>query len=390
MYKKRVALLVILSLLLSFSAAFSQTDVSDFEKRLKKIQEEIENLRSRMREETEKEQTILSKLEAIGFKKKVIRKEISLYNIQLEKTTKELLSLKNSIELLKKKLEKEKKSIQKTLVTLYKYGRLSFFEFMLQTKDIRLFLSQSKNLSLLAQYQEKIISDYLHTYHKLKEAEKKLEQKKEETSELVEMARAKKKELDAQERKNRAFIRRIEGNIKVYEEAIREREERDRQLREFMNKIIKEKIVFPFPFIPFYEKKGELPWPLEGRIVTSFGIKKHPRFNTKTKSNGIEIKPIKKDRVIKAVHPGKVAFADYFKGYGNLIIIDHGLAYYTLYGHCSEFLVETGDLVNAEQPIATAGDFGSLKGITLYFEIRHKTEPENPLEWLRKRTGEKR
>lgn len=378
-------LFVSIFLFISFSLVFSQTDVSEFEKRLEKITEEIRVLKAKMEEERKRELTILSNLEGIGFNISLLKKEISFYNIQLEKTNRELLSLKETIRPLKQKLEKERQSMEKTLVSIYKFGKLNFIEFILQAKDINVFLSESKNLSLLAQYQDKILRDYLETFNQLKAAEEKLERKTEETSLLIQKARQKKRELDVQEKENKALIRKIEINKKVYLEAIQEREQRAEQLRILMEKIIKEEIIFPFPFVPLYEKKGELPWPVQGDIVTTFGLKKHPKFNTKTRSNGIEIAPSKKDEIVKAIHSGKVAFADYFKGYGNLIIIDHGLTYYSLYGHCSDFLVEKGDLVNTEQAIAIVGDFGSLKGITLYFEIRNKTKPLDPLQWLRRR-----
>lgn len=89
--------------------------------------------------------------------------------------------------------------------------------------------------------------------------------------------------------------------------------------------------------------------------------------------------------VVKSVHAGSIVYADYFQGYGNLIIVDHGVAYHSLYGHCSDFLVKKGDFVNAQQPIATVGDISSFSGKTLYFEIRYKTKPLNPLQWLKRR-----
>ena len=385
MVKKKALCLLLITAFFISPTLLSQTDVSEFEKRLAKISEEINGLKAKMEAEEKKEQTILSNLENIGFKKRLIKKEISLFNIQLEKTTKELNALKEKIRPLKQKLDKEKQSIEKTLVTIFKFGKLNFLEFMLRAKDIKVFLSESKNLSLLAQYQDKIIAEYMTTYNKLMEAEEQLEIKNQETSQLIQKARGKKSELDVQEKNNRTLIKRIENNKKTFLQAIKEQEERAAQLQTLMDKILKEEIIFPFSFIPLYEKKGELPWPLEGDIVTTFGVKRNLRFNTRTKSNGIEISPRKKDTVIKSVHSGKVAFADYFKGYGNLIIIDHGLTYYTLYGHCSEFFIEKGDMINAEQPIAIVGDFGSLKGVTLYFEIRHKVKPENPLNWLERK-----
>jgi len=372
-------------ILISFLSVLSQEDISEYEKRLIKISEQIENLKTRIETEEEKESTILSSLDRIGFRKKIIKKEISLYNIQLEKTNIELRSIKKSIPSLKSKLKKEKQSIEKTLITIYKFGKFSFLEFMLQAKDIKTLLSESKNLSLLAQYQDNMISDYMNTLAQLRTAEENLKKKTEEISILIQKARQKKRELEEQERKNKILIEEIQKNKKSHLQALQELEERAKQLQELIKKIIKEEMVFPFPFIPLYEEKGKLPWPIEGKIVTNFGLQRHPKFRTITLNNGIEIAPKKNELIIKSIHSGKVVYADYFAGCGNLVIIDHGMTYYSLYGHCADFLVEKGDLVKTEQPIAIAGDFGSLKGITLHFEIRYRTKALNPLQWLKRR-----
>ena len=152
-----------------------------------------------------------------------------------------------------------------------------------------------------------------------------------------------------------------------------------------MKRIVEENYPLPYPFIPLYEKKGALAWPVSGRIITPFGPQKHPRFNTITTNNGIEIAPKRAGASVLAVHAGRVVYADAFEGYGNLIIVDHGLTYYTLYGHCSEFQVAKGDPVRAGQTIALTGDSGSLKGECLYFEIRYKTKALDPLKWLKRR-----
>ena len=100
-------------------------------------------------------------------------------------------------------------------------------------------------------------------------------------------------------------------------------------------------------------------------------------------NKGLEIAPRRDETRILAVHAGKVVYADYFAGYGNLLIVDHGLSYFSLYGHCSEFLVAVGDMVAAGQPIALVGDSGSLNGECLYFEIRQKAKALDPLAWLK-------
>jgi len=270
-------------------------------------------------------------------------------------------------------------------VSVYKFGKFNFLEFLLQSKDFKTLLSESKNLTLLAQYQDEVISDYLNTLAQLKAAEEKQKRKTEELSQLIQKARRKRRELEEQERNNRNLIREIGRNKKAHTQTIQELKERAEQLEILIRKLVKEGRVFPFPFIPLYEKKGRLPWPIGGEIITKFGRQRHPVFRTVTVNNGIEISPRGSEVIIKSIHSGKVVYADYFKGYGNLIIIDHGMTYYSLYGHCEEFLVEKGDLIKVEQPIAVVGDFGSLKGISLYFEIRFKRKPLSPLQWLKRR-----
>jgi septal ring factor EnvC (AmiA/AmiB activator) len=373
---------IILMLIITLDA-HGQQDVSEYQQRLAKISQQIEQLRLKIEEEEKKESTTLSRLGRIGFNKGLIKKEISLYAIQLEKANRELSSLDKSIPKLEAKLDEEKQSIEKILITTYKFGKFNFLQFMLQAENVGTLISENKNLTILAQYQEKIISNYMENLDQLETAEKELQTKKKEASRLIRNAEKKRKELQAQERKNKALITEIKKNKKLHLETLEELKVRAQQLLILIERLLKEEISFPIDLIPLYEKKGKLPWPIEGKVTTKFGLQRHPQFKTTTMNNGIEISPRKNYVIVRSIHPGKVVYSDYFQGYGNLIIIDHGMSYYTLYGHCSDILVKKGDMVKAEQPIALVGDIGSFEGDSVYFEIRFKTKPLNPLQWLK-------
>ncbi len=377
-----IGISLILMLIISLDA-YGQQDVSKFQERLAKISQQIEQLRLKIEEGEKKESTTLSRLERIGFNKGLIKKEISFYAIQLKKSNRELSSLNKSIPELEAKLDEEKQSIEKILITTYKFGKFNFLQFMLQAENVSALISENKNLTLLAQYQGKIISNYMENLDQLETAEKKLQTKKKEASRLIKNAEKKRKELQAQERKNRALITEIKKSKKLHLQNLEELKVRAQQLFVLIEKLLKEEISFPINLIPLYEKKGKLPWPIEGKVTTEFGLQRHPQFKTTTMNNGIEISPRKNYVIVRAIHPGKVVYSDYFQGYGNLIIVDHGMSYYSLYGHCSDILVKKGDLVKAEHPIALVGDIGSLEGDSVYFEIRFKTKPLNPLQWLK-------
>jgi septal ring factor EnvC (AmiA/AmiB activator) len=377
-----ILLLLALSCFLGFSG---QQDVSEYKKRLADISEQIDQLKLRLQEEEQKESTFLSELDRIGFHKNLIRKEISLYTMKLGKTNRELSSIQRRIPRLKSKLDDEKQSTERILVAMYKFGKVNPFQFMLQAKDMGTLVAESKNLTLLVQYQNEVISSYVDTLSLLKDSERELEEKKKESSNLIWKTKNKRQELDVQERRQKALIKDIKENKKMHLQALEELNERAQQLQVLIEKLLKDEISFPITIVPLYEQRGRLPWPLEGAVVSTFGRQVHPQFRTVTFNNGIEISPQKNQAVVKAIHPGKVVFSDYFKGYGNLLIIDHGIRYLSFYGHCADFLVKMGDLVKTGQPIAIVGDTGSLKGITLYFEIRSKAKPVDPLKWLRGR-----
>ncbi len=373
-----------LILLISQENLWSQ-DISDFEKRLQKIREEIKLLEGKIKEEKKQEATILAQLNQLSLEKRLIIQQINLNIAERQKLDREIASLKREIEALRQQINFKKRQMEKTLVSLYKYGYLSWLNFFFQADNLSAIVAESKRLQFLLEYQNSILSEYKRNEDRLKELTGQLTLKQEELQHLYQSALEKKKDLDEKERNLKQFSARIQQNRVLYEQTLKEYKERADQLQILMDKIVNQELTLPFPFVPFYEKKGKLAWPILGKVITSFGLQKHPRFNTITFNNGIEIAPLSNDRIIKAIHGGKVVYADSFHGYGNLIIIDHGLNYFSLYGHCAEFLVTKGDWVKEGQPIAIVGDTGSLKGICLYFEIRYKTKALDPLQWLRKR-----
>ncbi|MGH7428631.1 MAG: murein hydrolase activator EnvC family protein, partial [Candidatus Methylomirabilaceae bacterium] len=131
----------------------------------------------------------------------------------------------------------------------------------------------------------------------------------------------------------------------------------------------------------FAARKGVLPWPTSGSLTASFGRQVHPRYGTVTFNRGIEINAPERQQIV-AVADGSVLFADWFKGYGRLIILDHGEGYYTVYAHAAEIRVKVGDRVTRGQQIGLVGDTGSASGSQLYFEVRHRGRPQDPVAWL--------
>ncbi len=135
---------------------------------------------------------------------------------------------------------------------------------------------------------------------------------------------------------------------------------------------------------PFAELEGSLPMPVEGKIVELFGPYAHEGdYNIKGFRNGVNVMA-KLGSPIRAVCDGRIVYADWFKGYGKIMIIDHGDHYYTLSAQLEELFKKRGDPVQTGEVIATFGDTAALTGPGLYFEIRHHGKPLNPMLWFKK------
>lgn len=131
---------------------------------------------------------------------------------------------------------------------------------------------------------------------------------------------------------------------------------------------------------PFASLKGKLKWPASGPLLVSYGS---PRTLGKLRWNGVMI-GADQGQEVKAVSHGRVAFADWLRGYGLLIIIDHGDGYMSLYGHNQSLYKETGDWIEAGEVIASVGDSGGVSKPGLYFEIRREGKPTDPVRWCRR------
>ena len=134
---------------------------------------------------------------------------------------------------------------------------------------------------------------------------------------------------------------------------------------------------------PFATYKGLLSWPVQGKIISFFGPYRDEKANLVNFQSGIDIRA-ERGEPIRAVSAGFAIYSSWFKGFGNMLIIDHGNHYYTVYAHLEEVFKVKGDRIDKDEVIATVGDSGSLMGPALHFEIRHHGKPIDPLEWINK------
>ncbi len=156
----------------------------------------------------------------------------------------------------------------------------------------------------------------------------------------------------------------------------------DREELEKLLAAIEEAVVnleVPEDYQAFVKARGRMPWPIEGKPSNRFG---KSRNEGKMRWQGVTI-PAREGTTVRAIHHGRVVYADWLRGSGLLLIIDHGDGYMSLYAHNQSLLRDVGEWVSAGTPISTVGDSGGLERSALYFEIRHQGKPTDPARWCR-------
>ncbi len=368
-------LLFIFVFFLSFPI-FSQEDVKKLKKEIEKLTKIIESLNFQAKD-------ILTEIEQIDLKILSAEKRIKYIRYKLSKIRADIKDIELRIDSLNLELKKSKKNLKKAFVLMYENGNTNLLELYFAGRDL---LSVVENLNLLKIVSDRVYKQYSIYKELIKEVEreKKLlkEKEKEEERILNERKRAWTLYLNSKNEKKRK-VREILKKKKNYLNLLKEKK---KQLEKITHIIKKEESVEK-PSIKNISElssfKGKLIWPVRGKIVERFGIKKHPKYNIRLKSNGIEIKPYRDLEKVRSVYDGIIVFSGYVKSYGNTVIIEHPGKYYTLYSHLKDIFVEVNDLVKKGEVIGVTGNTGIREFNSLYFSIRKGITPLNPLKWLR-------
>lgn len=224
------------------------------------------------------------------------------------------------------------------------------------------------------------------TLQNLTEQEKAIYAVKKNLGELEAQQLAQQEALKQQTAERQKTLAALNKKISGQDAQLSALKEEEKDLQALLNSLAKKAAKRPPPATSvkpnqrFSSLSGKLQWPLTGKILASYGSQRNlDKLNWK----GILIAS-EKGTAVKASADGRIVFADWMKGFGLLIIIDHGEQFMTLYGNNDSLLKTTGDTVKAGEAIAQSGDQGVRQTAGLYFEVRHKGSPTNPMQWLRK------
>ncbi len=353
----------------------------------KNVQQKIRKKKDEIKTFTRQERRLLSELDTLD--RTIDRANCRLKNFLSEESYIQTLITKNEQERarLTKKLEVLEKHTAERLIAYYKLGRLGVVPILFSAQSFTDLWQRYHALETILSYDFQVWNNFQKQNEELSSLTKSLENRHNDIKKIKTKSLAEQHTIAAEKRKRTKLLAHVHNKKESARAALKELREVSRRLNDAIRKLeraAKTKSKKATKGIPLFSaQKGRLPMPVAGPIVTSFGRHKHPTFNIYHFQNGIDIKA-KEGTPIRAVYNGTVIYAGWFKGYGNIIIIDHGEGYYTLSAHALSLSRKVGDLVKGREIIGIVGDTGSLKGPGLYFEIRHHGKPTNPIAWLNK------
>jgi len=347
-------------------------DITEKKKDLKDIKKEINLTKEKEKRIRGKESSILETLHLLEVELYQKEKELKQMETQLIRTQEKLRRAKHQIVMLSEGMEHTKEELFLRLIALYKMGRVPTEGLLLTSQSYLDLLRLDKYLRVIIDHDAHLVETYRYQVTLKERYQEELTQDQIQWQRNISEIEKKKKEITKVSGEKRELLKSIQNQKVVYQRLIGELEERAKGLQTFIAKLEKEKSLLAYGKSKNEEFKGKLTPPVQGKVISLFKEKGQ---------NGIEIKaPMGAE--IRAVLSGKVLYADWFKGFGNIVIIDHGDHTFTVSGYCSEVLKKPGDAVSQGEAIALVGSTGSLKGPCLYFEIRYHGKPQDPMEWL--------
>ncbi len=365
----------------------SRSQIESYKERQKKLRREIEMGREEVKAFTRKENEIMMRLNRVEqtlnqsrIRTAALQEEIKLLDGKISRAV-------EAAKQLRQQIQANEVYVARRLVALYKMNWLGKFHVLASAGSMQEFIQrQSAFARILARDDEKrqeLAQQQTILRELLVSLESDKARRKERTAEYqaqfrsMSQDRSIRKRLLADIRSQKALEL---AAIEALTQAANDLDSEIESLGRREMPINPEKNGVQLTFSAY---KGLLIMPVKGRIAHLFGPYKNQKYNVTNFRSGIDIEA-EKGEPIRAVFKGRVIYSSWFKGYGNMIIIDHGKNYYTIYAHLEETFKSKGDAVEIREVIATVGDTGSLEGAKLYFEVRHHGKPQNPLEWLKK------
>lgn len=377
---KTVSLICCLLCLWPLIADAQEADETVINTQLQSIKQRLTELKSALNSAHGQEAKLLSELEQQDQKINIQGRRIRDVEQQIQLTEQQIKALDVQIKTLNDSISEQKQQMAKLLRLHIFISHDRLLKMLLLNSDNRSVDMTQHQIKFLQHQLYSLIEDIASQIQRLAAIQQQTETKNLQLNSEQQTLQQAHDQLLVQKQQRSLVLTQLRQTIRNYQsesESLNQDRDRLNQLLKELNQLLDDLPDDLGNNANFLALKGRLIRPASGTIIRNFGSLR-AGFS---RWDGIVIAD-ESGTEVKAGAYGRVAFADWLRGYGLLVVIDHGADYMSLYGHNQSLLVEVGDWVQAGQTVATAGQSGNLDQSGVYFEIRQQAKPENPVPWL--------
>jgi septal ring factor EnvC (AmiA/AmiB activator) len=371
--------MIVVVAFLSLPNGRSQTSRSTSD--LDRLRNEIARLKTKLDDVHRQAKSAQQELEAVDLELGIRTRELDLAIETQKHLDDERKAIEAQIADIAPRIERQKKFLGKRLAALYRMGGLSYLRMALSIDDRRDPIEAMSMLNFLITRDARAVSRFQATREQLALRQNDLADRQRKIADVRRVVEDRQRAVAAAHAQKEQVVASLQAVEHGSEQHLAELEEKAKRLERLIEVLSKQETAGAGSF-DIRTVQGALAWPADGKVVERFGRQRNPKFDTFTTNNGIKIETAA-GAPVRAVFGGTVLFSQWFKGYGNLIILDHGHRVFSLYGNLKAASVAAGDRIAAGQTIAGTAESEETPPAYLYFEIRQDNRPEDPQKWLR-------
>ncbi|MCL1980520.1 MAG: peptidoglycan DD-metalloendopeptidase family protein [Proteobacteria bacterium] len=343
-----------------------------------KLREEISRHQEKIEQTDSEEHSLLSELATLD--NKITQRKAQIYSLQnrVDEQAQLIAAKEQELAMVTQKTDTLRAHLIKRLRSFYLNGTTGFLNVVFSNATLPATMVANDAYHSLAIYDQALFAEYRSRIAELDQVKRAQELEQAVLEHLLSETAAEKEALQQTAAEKNSILKRIQTEKGLYQQALREMKKAESALVATLNK----QSQFPeLDAFGFAAQKGKLPPPIWGKVVRRF--REAPKDNEDTTfSQGITILPSSPAEVF-AVFGGLVIYSGYMSGYGKVVIIEHDQDYYTITARLDELMVQEGDEAKQGKIIGTTGETLTPFGQGAYFEIRHGTQAEDPLDWIR-------
>lgn len=355
---------------------------------LQQLKEKIKETKKKRKQAQQQHDSVLQSIEDLDRKLYAQRREFKRITRQIKSVDQDLAKIGALLADLHTSLGKRRESVKARVRLLYMEGQAGLVKPLLSAQSFGMFQRRLMYLATITKWEHSLLEGYRDD---LAHTDRLRIQQSESRAKLLEHKQHIEKNLrsiKSTKREKKVVLASLKKTGDQHDRALMTLQRAESRKETLLNALearrkLAEHKMAAIPGGALV--RGNLVWPVEGKVVGWFGRQKHPTFDTYVKNKGIEIETLEEEP-IRAVSPGNVVYADWLKGYGLVVIVEHNKGFFSLYAHASKLVVKEGDSVKAGAMLGETGESGLTDKNILYFELRQGTEPVDPLQWLAKRS----